>query len=201
MQSLLFNESKIIGCVSLLSVILTYQTKYFIFAVCVLIGLLIFYRYEPHNVRYCDNTIISPAEGKIIYIKQIGENISMSIFMSIFNRHTQVYPVNGVVIDRIHDNTGIYNIVADKDKSRFNEKRIHNIITKNGIVQVTQIAGFLMRCITSSMEYPEKVSAGEYMGMVKFGSRIDITFKGDIKKLKKKQGDAINIGETIYKWN
>lgn len=201
-SSLLFNESPIIGGLSLLITVLSYEydRKVFIVSVIVLLCLLIFYRYESHNIRYRDNILISPAEGKITYIKQEGDTVWVSIFMGVHNNHTQLYPVNGTVVERIYDETGQFNIVIDREKSRFNEKKIHKISTSHGEVTVTQIAGFLPRRISSSEVVPLKVRAGEYLGMIKFGSRIDVSFIGDIKKLKKNLGDNIKIGDIIYKW-
>jgi phosphatidylserine decarboxylase len=119
--------------------------------------------------------------------------------MSVFNNHTQIYPANGTVVNRIYDRTGQFNIVVNQEKSRHNEKKIHNIIMNNKkLITITQIAGFLPRCITSSDIIPEKVKAGQYLGMIKFGSRIDITFPGNISKLKIKVNDSINIGDDIY---
>jgi phosphatidylserine decarboxylase len=200
MQSLLFKESPVIGQISILLMVITYTHKYFIASVVVFIALLIFYRYEPCTKRYPNNILLSPADGNITHIEQKGTTAHISIFMSVFNGHTQIYPVNGEVIKRIYDNTGQFNIVINKSKSRFNEKKIHTLRTDHGIVTVTQIAGFLPRRISSSEKTPELVQAGEYLGMIKFGSRIDLAFEGNIKKLNCKIGDDIYSGNIIYKW-
>ena len=202
MISLLFQESYIIGSFFLLSFIVLYYNNYHntssLFLIT-LILLLLFYRYEPHKTNYADNVIISPAQGTVTNIKYNNNHIYVSIFMSIFNNHTQIYPVNGTVVNRIYDRTGQFNIVVNQEKSRYNEKKIHNIVMKNKkIITITQIAGFLPRCITSSDIVPEKVKAGQYLGMIKFGSRVDIIFPGDMLKVKVKVNDTINIGDNIY---
>lgn len=202
MISLLFQESPVIGSFFLISSIVLFYYKCnntaSLFLITLLL-LLLFYRYEPHQTNYADNVIISPAQGTITNIKYNNNHIYVSIFMSIFNNHTQIYPVNGTVINRIYDRTGKFNIVVNQEKSRYNEKKIHNIIMKNKkLITITQIAGFLPRCITSSDIVSEKVRAGQYLGMIKFGSRIDIIFPGNISKLKLKVNDTINIGDSIY---
>ena len=199
--TLLFNESPILGFgVIFISALLltTYKFGSFIFII-ILVILMIFYRYESCENCYADNIIISPAEGLITNIHQKGEYVHISIFLSIFNRHTQIYPVNGEVINRVYDRTGKFNIAVTMDKSRYNEKKIHTIKMKNGnIITVTQIAGFLPRAINSSDLIPQKIKAGEYLGIIKFGSRVDLLFPGNIDNIKVKLNDNIKLGDVIY---
>lgn len=198
-QTLIFQESPFIGCVSGLIIILTYKTKFFVFAVTIFICILLFYRYKEHANNYDNNILISPAEGTIIHMEQKGNYVHISIYMNFLNNHTQIYPINGVVIDRIYDNTGKFNLVNKGNKSRFNEKKIHKIMSNYGLVHVTQIAGFFPRRISSSTKIPEIVAAGDYLGMIKFGSRIDISFIGSVKNIKHKK-KKINIGDVLYKY-
>lgn len=200
--TLLFQESPIIaiiviGCASTL-----YKYQYTVgFGICVLllIMLIVFYRYEPHNKRYNDNMIVAPASGLITYAEQKGDLIHVSIYLDVFDNHTQIYPVNGIVINRVYDETGKFKLVNNMGKSRDNEKKIHTIKMKNNnILKVTQIAGFFPRRIVSSDKVPECVMAGDYLGMIKFGSRVDLAFPGDMSKLKIKINDKISMGDAIY---
>lgn len=202
-ESLLFKESPLLGIIFLSIPIILYKYKSnhvaFGLSIICFMFLLYFYRYYPHKTNYADNIIISPNEGKVTGITIKDEIIHVSVYMNIFNNHTQIYPINGMVIDRIYDQTGKFDIVIDHDKCRENEKKIHTILSNNGeIVTVTQIAGFLPRRITSSYLTPEPVNAGQYLGMIKFGSRVDIAFPGDISMLKVKLNQTINIGDIIY---
>ena len=202
-MSLLFHESPIIGfgVAGIICVSAAASSHKITFAfICILVCLLIFYRYTPHKISYDNDTLISPSEGTITYIAQNGKFVDISIFMSVFNNHTQIYPVNGEVIERIYDETGKFAIVVERNKCRTNEKKIHRIRSAHGPVSVTQIAGFLPRRISSSEIVPEEVRAGQYLGMIKFGSRIDISFVGDAGKLKFRESDPINIGDIIYSW-
>jgi phosphatidylserine decarboxylase len=89
------------------------------------------------------------------------------------------------------------------DKSADNEKNMHYIKLPNGaIIKLTQIAGFLPRMITSSDGVPEKVRAGDYLGMIKFGSRVDLLLpisapNGENLYMKLKNGDTVSIGEFL----
>jgi len=199
--TILFKESPVLafGVVFGSAILLaTYKFSSIIFII-ILVILMIFYRYDSCRDCYDDNIIISPAEGLITNIHQRGENVHISIFLSIFNKHTQIYPVNGEVINRVYDRTGKFEIAVNMDKSRYNEKKIHTIKMKNGgIVTVTQIAGFLPRAINSSDTIPQEVNAGEYLGIIKFGSRVDLLFPGDIDNIKVKLNDNIKLGDIIY---
>jgi phosphatidylserine decarboxylase len=200
--TLLFRESPIISITLMFLCFISIIYKYnvlFSIVLIFLITLMIFYRYQSHDKRYDDNTIASPANGKITSIEQNNKFINISIYLNFLNNHTQIYPVNGVVIERIYDKNGKFELANDINKSRYNEKKIHIIkMVNNNYVKVTQIAGFLVRRIVSSNIVPEKVMAGEYLGMIKFGSRVDIEFVGNASNLNVKIGDNINIGDVLY---
>ena len=202
--TLLFRESPLIGIIIILICLITVIYKYYyIFSIVLLllVILIVFYRYRPHNKRYNNNTIVSPANGCIKYAKQNGELVNVSIYLNFLNNHTQIYPVNGVVTDRIYDRNGEFALANNINKSRYNEKKIHIIkMENNNILKVSQIAGFFVRRIVSSNKVPEKVMAGEYLGMIKFGSRVDIEFPGKISNLLVKCGQNINIGDIIYNY-
>jgi phosphatidylserine decarboxylase len=200
--TLLYCESPLLGTITTVLPITLYYFKYFklaIAAIILLIFMISFYRYYPYNKRYTSDIIISPAEGTITNLKYFRDHYYISIFLSPLNVHTQIYPVNGTVIKRTYDQTGKFGLATDIDKCRDNEKKIHYILMcNNSILKLTQIAGFLPRRITSSDQVPKKVQAGEYLGMIKFGSRVDILFpanKGFI--LNVREGQSINIGDKL----
>ena len=200
--TLLFNESPIISIIVVGAIAAMAKCKSnvgIVVFMLILVMLMAFYRYEPHGRQYDNNTIVSPASGLVTYAKQRGKLIHISIYLNVFNNHTQIYPVNGVVVDRVYDETGKFDLVNDMDKSRDNEKKIHTIKMKNNnFVKITQIAGFFPRRIVSSNKVPECVMAGAYLGMIKFGSRVDLVFPGDISKLRIKCNDKISLGDIIY---
>lgn len=200
-QTLLFKESPIISAAVIISAVISFRyNKHIgvIISICILIMLSIFYRYKPHLRRYYDNVIISPAQGLVTDIEQRGKYVYVSIYLGLLSNHTQIYPVNGVVIDRIYNTTGKYNF-ANLHKGYDNEKKIHIIKMYNGeTLYITQIAGFFPRRIISSNVTPKNVMAGEYLGMIKFGSRIDLIFIGDSQNLMINVNQKINIGDLIY---
>jgi phosphatidylserine decarboxylase len=200
--TLLFNESPLLSSIIVLCLVASFICKLYIIFVLLLLILIfvcIFYRYKPHTKRYDDNVIISPANGTVTSVETKNNKINMSIYINFFNNHTQIYPVNGLLLKKIYDNTGKFELANNVKKSRFNEKKIHTIKMKNGgEVKVTQIAGFFPRRIVSAKKENEKVMAGEYLGIIKFGSRVDLEFDGDISKILIKENQQINIGDMIY---
>jgi phosphatidylserine decarboxylase len=121
--------------------------------------------------------LVSPASGTITKIAKNDTHCFISIFLSPFDIHTQVYPANGTLLHSYYDETGVFNIVTDADKSKFNEKAIHfMLLPDDTVIKFTQIAGFLPRRIVYKGKPGDKVSAGHHMGMIKFGSRVDILF-------------------------
>lgn len=176
-MSLLFSESPIIslGVFTSLGIGIYFQSNLIIgFSVVLLVFLLYFYRYCPIEIQVQDNEIVSPCEGTVLDILDRQNYYYIPIFLSPFNRHTQIYPANCTVLKRIYDRTGEYNMVMNLNKSVNNEKKIHYLLLKNGaVIKLTQIAGFLPRMITSD-ESLTTYSAGDYLGMIKFGSRVDL---------------------------
>ena len=127
-------------------------------------------------------------------MKQLNNYTYVAIFLNPFNRHTQIYPVNGMVINRYYDRTGKFKVVSNLGKSRYNEKVIHYIETSGGLMTITQIAGFLPRVLVFDDEL-RQVEAGEYLGMMKFGSRVDMLIPNC--KLNLTLGDKVCIGEFV----
>lgn len=178
MTTLLYKESPILGLISTgLPLVLYYYNYNLLFALSVILFLflLYFYRYYEHKNRYPNNVIVCPADGKITNLIINDTTCFISIFLDIFNQHTQIYPANAKVISHYYDNTGKFDIVVDAEKSRDNEKVIHKFLLPNGVlIEFIQIAGFLPRRITYDNNINNNILAGEYLGMIKFGSRVDL---------------------------
>lgn len=211
-MSLLFTESPLIAAASLgsIGISIAVYNKYLIgFCIIVFILLLYFYRYWPVNSNYDNYTILFPASGKITEMRTSDGYLYLSIFLSPLDRHTQVYPANGIVIYRQYDHTGIFDVVVTADKSRYNEKKIHYMIMDNGgVMKLVQIAGMLPRMITSDEDFTH-YKAGEYLGMIKFGSRVEMILPLSVSKNNETRhlytdysvGRYVNLGDifAVYK--
>jgi phosphatidylserine decarboxylase precursor-related protein len=205
--TLLYRESPVTAVIlTIITVYLLYNGWYRLGCglLLILVALMTFYRYKactPLPLGITGYTIVSPNEGKITNIDYTDGIATVSTYMNIFNNHTQIYPVDGTVIYRYYDRTGEFKLVNDGEKSKNNEKKLHYIRTLDGrVIVVTQIAGFLPRCIASSDVVPDSVKAGQYMGIIKFGSRVDISFPvASSAGLTVAVGDKVSIGDVLYK--
>ncbi len=149
-----------------------------------------------------NDVIISPADGKVLIIKDVLENRflkeeakQISIFMSPLNVHVNRIPVDGV-IDYLEYHEGEY-LVAFHDKAdERNERSEIGITGKFGKVLFTQVAGFIARRIVFEVKKGDAVKMGERFGMIKFGSRVDVMVNKNWT-LKVKEGDIVKAGESI----
>ncbi len=171
-------------------------------AILIMIFTLNFFRDPERKAPAKENIIVSPADGKILFVKKItdqrflhGEAKMIAIFMSPLNVHVNRIPISGKV-EYIKYHQGEF-IAAFEDKaSEKNERNEIGITSKYGKVLFIQIAGFVARRIVSDLKIGDEVNIGERFGMIKFGSRVDVIVPTDwIEKVKK--NDIVCAGETI----
>jgi phosphatidylserine decarboxylase len=121
--------------------------------------------------------------------------VRLSIFMNVFNVHVNRYPVDGTV-KYVHYNKGkFFNASTDKS-SLENEQMSVGIDTGRNRVLVRQIAGLIARRIVTYSKVGEKVKQGDRMGIIRFGSRVDV-FLPVGAKVRAKLGDVTTAGVTI----
>ncbi len=158
-----------------------------------------FYRYPNKTLMSCDNRVYSPAFGRIMDISPLDSNrLHIAIFLSPLDIHYQFFPVCGTITKIVKDSTGKFELANDLNKSRDNEKVITSISTKWGILDVYQIAGKLVRRIKNKNTAGNWVRAGDDIGMIQFGSRVDIIIPNRNKfDIKVKKGDYVNGTLTI----
>jgi phosphatidylserine decarboxylase len=146
--------------------------------------------------------VVSPADGKLIMITEVdepgfvkGRAIRLSIFMNVFNVHVNRYPVDGVV-KYVHYNKGKFFNAAAEKSSLENEQMSVGVDTGRYQILVRQIAGLIARRIVTYSRPGEKVKQGERMGIIRFGSRVDV-FIPPGSTIKAKLGDATVAGVTV----
>jgi len=138
--------------------------------------LAFFYRKPKITLRPHEHHVVrSPAFGRVLKIQDhLGDHLFVAIFLSPLDIHYQVSPVNGVVRQVDYDATGTFELAYNETKSRANEKSITYIDTPHGTFTLYQIAGFLVRRIDTYVRPRDKVTSGELIGLIKFGSRVDL---------------------------
>lgn len=139
-----------------------------------------FFRDPERPGQRNDRLILSPADGKIVGIIETdepaffgGRAIRISIFMNVFNCHVNRYPTDGTVQYR-HYNRGKFGHAAAEKSSLDNEQSSVGLETKRGKVLIRQIAGLIARRIVTDHGVGTPVRQGERMGMIRFGSRVDL---------------------------
>jgi phosphatidylserine decarboxylase len=146
--------------------------------------------------------VVSPADGKLIMITEVdepgfiqGRALRLSIFMNVFNVHVNRYPVDGVV-KYVHYNKGKFFNAAAEKSSLENEQMSVGIATDRYRILVRQIAGLIARRIVTYSKLNETVKQGDRMGIIRFGSRVDVFIPPGAKVLAK-LGDTTAAGVTI----
>jgi phosphatidylserine decarboxylase len=179
MNNFIYTESPVLFAGAIAAILFGRKVskKVPIVAAVVLLFMLYFYRMPNITIKIDDSYLLSPGYGTISRILHTENNrVLITIFLSPFNIHAQYFPCSGVVLNQIYDDTGRFEIASDAYKSDKNEKVITALQTPRDIVTITQIAGILVRRISSPNKIGSHVEQGDYLGFIKFGSRVDIEF-------------------------
>ncbi|MCQ2277400.1 MAG: phosphatidylserine decarboxylase family protein [Bacteroidales bacterium] len=176
-----------------------------VYAVLLVVGTLVirFFRVPYRIINKVEDGVLSPADGTILsvgpafeyeYFKD--ERLKISIFMSINNVHVNSYPIDGVV-EYIAYHPGKY-VLAKLPKSSVDNEHNTIVVSKNDHQKVMfrQIAGFIARRIISYPQIGDQVIQGDEVGMIKFGSRVDVFLPLDVQVAVAK-GDKVVSKKTV----
>jgi len=164
-----------------------------------------FFRDPPRVTALREGLVIAPADGRVSLVgsavppEEMGLGTRplprVSIFMSVFDCHVNRSPVSGR-IERIVYRKGLF-LNADLDKaSEDNERNAFTIATGNRKLGVVQIAGLIARRIVPFVNEGQTVAAGERIGMIRFGSRVDVYLPEGVVPLVA-EGQTSLAGETV----
>lgn len=159
-----------------------------------------FFRDPEREVPQGPRLVVSPADGKVTAIEQIqtlqGGRQRVSIFLNVFDVHVNRAPVGGVILVSEYKK-GLYLNAMNPESSVRNEQNVVEMETEDGhAVGFSQIAGLLARRIVFSKQAGDQVSRGERVGMMKFGSRMDILLP-EKSMLRVTLGQRVKGGSTI----
>lgn len=201
----------IIGSVVLLALSLT--ASYFFqhplaYAVSVILGILsvfnlFFFRDPEREIPKNPLTVLSPADGKVTQIVKVeepdyfGHEVQrISIFLSVFNVHVNRVPIAGKV-DYFSYRTGKFLAAFKTDASLENEQTVIGMADQHGHkVLFKQIAGLIARRIICNLREGQWLNAGDRMGLIRYGSRVDV-FLADNAKIIVKVGAAVKGGLSV----
>jgi phosphatidylserine decarboxylase len=175
--------------------------------ILIAISIWVYYFFrDPDRISINDDRyLVSPADGLITDISEKSgpeelslENVTytrVSVFMNIFNCHVNRIPTAGKVEEIYYKPGKFLNASLDK-ASEENERNYFKIRLSNGEeIIIVQIAGLIARRIVCEVEQDQDLKQGERIGMIRFGSRVDIYFKN--KKVLAKLGQNVVAGESL----
>ena len=161
-----------------------------------------FFRDPERKTPEGEGIFVSPADGKIILIKDIFEKDyletdtkQISIFMSPLNVHVNRAPCDGIVKTVKHTAGGFKAAYRD-EASLTNENIVMVIEGKQGSILVRQVAGFIARRAVCRAKVGDSLNRGQRYGIIKFSSRLDVYLPKETA-IKVKSGDRVKAGETI----
>ncbi len=138
-----------------------------------------FFRDPPREVPQQPNAVLAPADGRIVKVEKTRDpyterdTLLISVFMNVFNVHSNRSPVDGVV-ERIDYAPGKF-INADLDKASTENERSAMVLKLDGErITVVQVAGLIARRILCYVKAGDRLARGQRYGFIRFGSRVDV---------------------------
>tara|TARA_A100001011_G_C14259197_1_gene821564 strand:+ start:53 stop:700 length:648 start_codon:yes stop_codon:yes gene_type:complete len=158
-------------------------------------------RFSINNDEY----LVSPADGLVSNIKEVNgpkelflddkKFTKVSIFMNVFNCHVNRTPISATVEEIFYKPGKFLNASLDKS-SEENERNYYKLKTKEGEeIIIVQIAGLIARRIVCEVKKDQLLNQGERIGMIRFGSRVDVYFNN--RKTLVKLGQNVVAGESL----
>jgi len=157
-------------------------------------------RYPP----LLENSVASPADGKIILIEQVenteiygsGPCLKLSIFMSVFDVHVNRIPASGQIVDVRYHPGKFFSANLDKAAKENERNEIIMETTGKSRLAFVQIAGLVARRIVCQLEIDDQVTKGERFGLIRFGSRLDVYLPLETM-VNVHLGQRVKAGETV----
>jgi phosphatidylserine decarboxylase len=151
---------------------------------------------DPERMIPAGPVAVSPADGKVVAVVQEAPGVTrISIFLNIFDVHVNRAPISGIVTG-VEYQKGLFLAANMADASSRNEQNKVTIHGEDTRVVFKQIAGLIARRIVFTKKEGDYVSAGERVGMIKFGSRVDVVF-GPEWQIEAKEGMRVMGGSSV----
>lgn len=158
-----------------------------------------FFRDPNRRIPAGEGVIVSPADGKVEEAEWIettaGNRVRVTIFLSVFDVHVNRVPCEGLV-SLVEYREGQFINALKPESAIHNEQMLVTIDAGGYSVSFKQIAGLLARRIVCQLQAGQRVERGQRMGMIKFGSRVDVLLPSSVE-LRVKAGDRVKGGSSI----
>jgi phosphatidylserine decarboxylase len=156
---------------------------------------LYFFR-DPDREVPTGPVAVSPADGKVVSIKvESPQSTRISIFLNVFDVHVNRAPIGGK-ITKVAYQPGEFLVASREEASAQNEQNTVTVQNEDTTVTFKQIAGLIARRIIFYKKAGETVTTGERVGLIKFGSRVDI-FLGPEWEIAVKIGQRVSAGSSV----
>ncbi len=174
------------------------QKKWLLWSALALLSWVAYFFRDPERypAQAAPNLILAPADGRVTHIERIeeplfikGEVRRISIFLSLFDVHVQRASYSGTV-QYLHYQPGDFAPAFLKD-THSNEFNLIGLTTPHGPLVIKQIAGILARRIVCRVQPGDKIATGQRLGLIKFGSRVDLLLPPDAEV-------TATIGQQVY---
>lgn len=169
--------------------------------ITVLAAFIVYFFRDPERTPPAgEKLILSPGDGKIIINEQRtgsdGKKYTLvSIFLSVFDVHVNRIPISGKITHVKHV-PGKFHKAFQPEAVTENERTEITVASKYGDISFSQVAGILARRIVCRIKEGDEVTCGERMGLIRFGSRIDIFLPPSVN-VDVKLGDRVVGGESV----
>jgi len=162
-----------------------------------------FFRDPPRDIPQGEGLVLCPADGRVIVVGEApdpyrggAKSVKVSIFMNVFNVHSQRSPVDGTVKE-VQYSKGLF-VNAALDKASSDNERNALIITLDSGVEIScvQVAGLIARRILCYVKAGDRLARGQRYGFIRFGSRVDVYLPpGSVPKVA--IGDIVAASSTV----
>ena len=159
-----------------------------------------FFRDPRRAIPQGEGLVVSPADGKLTAIERVmtptGESVRLSIFLNVFNVHVNRSPITGTLREVRYQKGEFLNAMNPQSAEK-NEQNLAVVESDDGYeVAFKQIAGLLARRIVFQRKAGDRLERGERIGMIKFGSRVDVLMPAHAE-IRVKKGDHVKGGATV----
>jgi phosphatidylserine decarboxylase len=170
-----------------------------VFPLMLAVFFLWFFRDPERQIPAAEGAIVSPGDGKVTEVSSVPQNgepsTRISIFLNVFNVHVNRSPIAGVITD-VNYKRGKFGNAMGAISAEENEQNVVTVRGDTGTVVFKQIAGLIARRIVFNKKVGDHLARGERVGLIKFGSRVDVIFLAGAE-IKVKVGDHVAGGSSV----
>ena len=193
-----------VAVVLAVALVLTYTGPWPIAALAWILLLFIvqFFRDPARTIPGDPDAVLSPADGKVVRVEQARDPylqrdaLKISVFMNVFNVHSNRSPVDGTVVAAWYHAGSFLNAALDKASLDNERNALHVRCATGRDVTCVQVAGLIARRILCYVKAGDTLTRGQRFGFIRFGSRVDVYLPPDARP-KVGVGDAVFATETI----